>query len=410
MGQERKLKVAYILSRFPALSETFISNEIWWLRSHGCDVRIFSLLKPRDTLVQAQSEDLMSFVDYSPCLLSWKMLSAQLFYFFRRPSKYFQTLLKTVRCTYREPLTLFSMFLIFPKSVYFARQMETLGVERIHAHFVWVNGVGAMVISALLDIPFSLHPHAFGLFLRDPVNTRHQLEDASKIITISEFHRNYIDSMSEKISKEDIAVVHCGVDIEQFEPVDRNQTGVKVPEILSIGRLVEKKGIKYLINALKLLDEKNILFHCSIVGDGELGKEFQELIMKLELDDKVKLLGSRKQTEIIGLFQNSDIFALPCVVEEDGNRDGLPIVLMEAMAMKLPVISTPVAGIPELVHHEENGLLVASKDVAALAQALERLISDKDLRKMYGDCGRKTVVEDFNIKRTSAAMALQFEC
>jgi glycosyltransferase involved in cell wall biosynthesis len=405
----KKLKIAYILSRFPAFSETFISNEIWWLRYHGYDVRIFSLLKPRDTLVQTQSKDLMQYVNYSPPFLSWEMFSAQLYYIFHQPIKYFHAVFKTIRCTYREPLVLLSMFVIFPKSVYFARQMEALGVERIHAHFIWVNGVGAMIISSLIDIPFSLHPHAFGLFQRDPLNARRQLEDATNIFTITEFNRNFIASMSEKILEKDIIVIHCGVDIEKFEPTDRISTGSQAPEILSIARLVEMKGMRYLIEACKILNEKNIPFRCSIAGDGELKGELEELIQKLELDDKVKLLGSLKQTELIDLFQRSDIFALPCVVEEDGNRDGLPIVLMEAMAMKLPVISTPVAGIPELVHHEENGLLVASRDAAALAQALEKLVSDEALRKKYGECGRHTVITDFNVKYTSAALASHFE-
>ena len=409
MDQEKKLKIAYIFSRFPAFSETFISNEIWWLRAYGYDVRIFSLLKPRDTLVQPQSEDLMPFVTYSPRLLSWQMIPAQFYYLFRRPMKLLQAALKTIRCTYREPLTLLSMAMIFPKSVFFARQMETLGIERIHAHFVWVNGVGAMIISSLLDIPFSLHPHAFGLFQRNTANARHQLEDATQIITISDYHRHFIAEMSETIMEEDILINHCGVDIEKFEPVERVRSEAHVPQILSISRLTEMKGTQYLIEACKILADKAIPFRCSIAGDGDLREELQALIKKLGLGDLVKLLGSVKQSELIGLIQDSDIFALPCVVEEDGNRDGLPIVLMEAMAMTLPVISTRVAGIPELVHHEENGLLVEPRNAAAVAEALERLIDNEELRKTYGECGRKTVVEDFNVKRTAAALAVHFD-
>ena len=406
---KEKIKGCYILSRFPAFSETFISNEIWWLRSYGYDVRIFSLLKPRNTLVQPQSEDLMQFVNYSPPLLSWEMISAQFYYFFHRTLKYIQAAFKTIRCTYREPITLLSMLMIFPRSVYFARQMEALGIERIHAHFIWINGVGAMIISSLLDIPFSLHPHGFGLFQRDLINARHQLEDATEVITISAFNRRVIASMSDKISEADITINHCGVDTEKFKPVDRLQGGLKEPQILSIARLIEVKGLEYLIQACKILHERNIPFRCYIAGDGELRGELEELVRELELDDKVKLLGSLKQTELIDLFQSSDIFTLPCVVDENGNHDGIPIVLMEAMAMKLPVISTPVGGIPELVHHEENGLLVPSRDAVALSRALESLITDEALRISYGECGRKTVVEDFNIKRTSAALALHFE-
>jgi glycosyltransferase involved in cell wall biosynthesis len=409
MCQEKRLKVAYILSRFPAFSETFISNEIWWLRSQGYDVRIFSLLKPRNTLVHPQSENLMQYVKYSPPLISWRMISAQLNYFFCRPLKFLQAVFKTVRCTYREPITLLSMLVVFPRSVYFASQMEELGIERIHAHFIWINGVGAMIISSLLDIPFSLHPHGFGLYQRDMVNARRQLEDASDIITISEFNRCVIASMSEKISVEDITINHCGVDIEKFEPFDGIRTGNKVPEILSVARLIEVKGLDYLIEACKILDEKDIPFRCSIAGDGEMKGELEERIREFELEDKVKLLGSLKQTELIDLFQNSDIFTLPCVIDDRGNHDGIPIVLMEAMAMKMPVVSTYVGGIPELVRHAESGILVDSRDADALSQALEKLICDEALRKMYGECGRRIVIDDFNVRSTSVALALHFE-
>ena len=234
----KKLKIAYILSRFPAFSETFISNEIWWLRYHGYDIRIFSLLKSRDTLVQPQSKDLMQYVNYSCPFFSWRIFSAQLHYIFHRPLKYIQAGLKTIRCTYRSPYVLLSMFTLFPKSVCFARQMEALGVERIHAHFVWINGVGAMIISTLADIPYSLHPHAFGLFQRDPVNSRHQLEDATNIFTITEYNRKFIASMSKKIQEKDIIVNHCGVDVEKFEAIERTRSGSQEPVILSIERLV----------------------------------------------------------------------------------------------------------------------------------------------------------------------------
>ena len=408
MTQNKKKKIAYLLTRFPSFEETFISNEIWWLRHYGYDIAVFSLLNPLDKLVQPQSEELMPYVLYCPPLFSWKIISAQINFFFKRAPKYLRALVKTIQCTYREPKTLLGMLIIFPKSVYFAQELEQRGFEHIHAHYVWINGVGAMIISILIGTTFSLHPHAFCLFGRDQTNVRRQLEGAFKIVTESEFHRNYMTAMSKKLHGEDIAVVHCGINIDQFQPADNAHRGNKVIEILCIGRLIEKKGINYLIEACAILSRRNIPFKCSIVGDGSLRDEYQHLIERLDLKDKVFLLGSKKQTETYILYQKSDIFALPCVVLKGGDRDGIPVALMEAMSMKLPVISTAVAGIPELIHNEENGLLVSERDSSALAQALERLINNENLRKEFGEQGRKTVVEGFDVRVTSENMAIVF--
>ena len=402
-----KLKVAYILSRFPKLTETFILREMYWLRQSEVEVHIFSLLSPLPTPVHQQAEEMMPYVHYSPFFLSRALILAQFHFIFLSPLCYLRALLGAIWQTYREPLVLLRVLLLFPKSVYFARQMEGLGIDHIHAHFVWVNGIAACIASDLTDIAFSLHPHAFGLFTRDRVDICRQLERASKIITISEHHRAYIAEKCPSLEPGDIEIVHLGLETERFQPIDKPMDN-EIPCILSIGSLIEKKGHEYLIDACALLAQKGYQFQCSIVGTGPLLESLQARVNHYKLQCQVTLLGAKKQAQVLELYRRSDIFALACVVAKNGDRDGMPYVLIEAMAMQLPVVATPVTGIPELVRDGENGLLVPERDVAALAQALERLIQDEPLRRELGRRGRETVINDFDIRQTAAKLAAIF--
>jgi len=402
-----KLKVAYILSRFPKLTETFILREMYWLPESGIEVHIFSLLNPLPTPVHQQAEELMPNVHYSPFFLSWSLILAQFYFVLRSPVGYLRALLRAIWQTYREPLVLLRVLLLFPKSVYFARQMEDLGIDHVHAHFVWVNGVAAGIASDLIGVTFSLHPHAFGLFMRDQVSVRRQLKQATKIVTVSEFHRAYIAALCSSIQPDDVEIVHYGLETDGFQP-SASPARNEIPHILSVGSLTEKKGHEYLIDACVLLAEKGYDFQCSIIGVGPLQESLQARVNRYKLQDKVHLLGGKKQDEVLDLYRQSDIFALACVVAQGGDRDGMPNVLIEAMAMQLPVVTTPVTGIPELVRDGENGLLVPERDGAALAQALERLMQDEPLRRELGRRGRETVLNGFEVRQTAAKLAAVF--
>jgi colanic acid/amylovoran biosynthesis glycosyltransferase len=402
-----KLKVAYILSRFPKLTETFILREMYWLRQSEVEVHIFSLFNPLPTPVHQQAEELMPHVHYSPFFLSWALILAQFHFIFLSPLGYWRALLKAIWQTYREPRVLLRVLLLFPKSVYFARQMKDLGIDHVHAHFVWVNGVAAGIASDLIGVTFSLHPHAFGLFMRDQVDVRRQLERATRIVTVSEFHRAYIADLCPGLDPHDIEIVHYGLEMDRFRP-SPEPTDNGIPHILSVGSLVEKKGHEYLIDACASLAEKGYDFQCSIVGVGPLQESLQARIERYKLHDKVHLLGGKEQAEVFELYRQSDVFALACVVAQYGDRDGMPNVLIEAMAVQIPVVTTPVTGIPELVQHGGNGLLVPERDVTALAQALERLIRDESLRRELGGKGRETVLNGFEIGQTTAKLAAIF--
>lgn len=402
-----KLKVAYILSRFPKLTETFILREMCWLREANVEIHIFSLLSPLPTPVHQQAQALMPYVHYSPLFLSRELILAQIHYLFRSPLRYLCALARAIWQTYREPLVLLRVLLLFPKSVYFARQMAKLGIEHIHAHFIWVNGIAARIAFDLEGISFSLHPHAFGLFMRDRINVCRQIERASKVVTISEYHRTYITKMCPDLEPDAVRIVHLGLDTERFQPnvvpVDN-----EIPCILSVGSLIQKKGHEYLIDACALLVQKGYLFQCLIVGTGPLQESLRARIIGHNLQNYVTLLGAQEQAQVLDLYRRSDIFALACVVAEDGDRDGMPYVLIEALAMQMPAVTTTVTGIPELIRDGETGLLVPERDVTALAHAIERLLLDKSLRLELGRRGREAVLNGFDIRQTVVDLAAIF--
>lgn len=402
------LRVAYILARFPRLTETFILREMLCLRRQGAEVYVFSMLSPLPTPVHEQALEMMPYVYYSPFLLSVKLILAQFYFLFRSPVRYGRALVTALWQTYREPKVMLRTLLLFPKFVYFARQMQQLNINHIHAHFVWVNGIAAKIASDLTGITFSLHPHAFGIFMRDQESVRRQLELATGVISVSEYHRQYIARLCPRWKPEEITIIHYGLDPAEFVPPPTPAENDKT-QIISVGSLFEKKGHEYLIDACAQLAQKGYAFHCNIVGDGYLREALQARIEGHGLQDYVALLGPKKQIEVQELYRQSNIFALACVVAKNGDRDGMPNVLLEAMAMRLPVVTTPVTGIPELVHDGETGLLVPERDAEALAQALERLINDKQLSCKLSRQGRAIVLQEFDIHQTSAQLATAFQ-
>jgi colanic acid/amylovoran biosynthesis glycosyltransferase len=400
------LRIAYILGTFPQLTQTFVTREIFWIRSFGVEVQVFSLSRPKSPPVDEQVTELLPFVRYSP-ILSISVLAAQIYFLVRSPRRYLRALAKVVRFTYREPVILFRALMNFPKSVYFARQMHEFGVDHVHAHFVTLAAISASVVSELLGVTYSIHAHAVGLFQRNLQDVCRQLEDASRVITISSYHRAYIADMSHNLAADEIDVVYCSLETERFRPNPR-LNGDGPVRLLSVGRLIEKKGFEYLIDACALLVNSGFEMQCRIAGAGPLQKALQARIDHHGLQGQVTLLGAVEQDHILELYQESDAFVLACVVGKDGNRDGLPVVLVEAMSCGLPVISTPVAGITDLIQPEETGVLVEQRDSVALAEAMKGLIVDENRRKQLGKRARQKVEADFQIQQNAARLATIF--
>jgi glycosyltransferase involved in cell wall biosynthesis len=398
----KPFKLAYYLSRFPRLSETFILREMCALREKGIDVEIFSIMSPLPTTtMHPQVQTLLPYVHYSAFLLSLKLIFAQIYFLTNSPRRYINTLRRVVWQTSPEIKSLLMALLLFPKSVYFAWLLKDKQVDHIHAHFVWLNAVSAQVAADLLGLPISLHAHAWDIFRRNPECVRRQIQLATCVITVSEYHRQFLTSLIEHLPL-DIRIVHYGLNPNEFIRTIPNPNN-PIVQILSVGRLVEKKGFEYLIEACKILDNRGIPYRCCIVGEGP-DQRINAMISEGGLHGNVTMVGAKNITEIIVYYQMSDFFVLPCVVARSGDRDGMPNVLLEAMAMQLPVITTPVTGNTELIQDGVNGLLVPERDPVALADAIQRLISDPGLRMELGAAGRQTILTGFDIRSTADQM------
>src|SRR5687768_9553455 len=284
---------------------------------------------------------------------------------------------------------------------HWARSLRHENVSLIHAQWIQSSGTIAMYGAWLLDLPFSFTGHAVDLF-RERVALLDKIERANFIVCISSFHREFFIKNGADPKK--CHIVFCGIDVDQmqFRPRRANPR----PRILSIGRLIEKKGFGDLIDACKLLKDRGIDFDCEIAGDGPLDKPLKEQVARLGLQDRVNVTGKALlQEQLADWFASGDVFAQPCVWSKDNDVDGTPRTLMEAMACGVPSISTRLVGIPDIIEHDVAGLLVEPHDVKGLANAMERLIKDKALAQRLALGGRRQMEEKFQIDRCLEPLA-----
>ncbi|MEJ7710235.1 MAG: glycosyltransferase family 4 protein [Pyrinomonadaceae bacterium] len=274
------------------------------------------------------------------------------------------------------------------------RVLESGRIGHLHAHFCHTTTSVTMFASALCGIPFSFTAHAKDIYLRqlNPGDLlRVKMRRAKFVVTCTRANQAHLEEVGGK--RVPVHTVYHGLDTTLFAPhlTDQEPGGYQsMPLILSVGRFVEKKGYTYLVEACQLLKEKGHKFHCQLIGgDGEYADQVRNLIKELNLGETVSIRPAVTQEELLHIYQQGTIFVLPCQIISNGDRDGIPNVLVEAMSMELPVISTDISGIPELIDHEVNGLLVPQKNAVDLACAMETLLENPTLRRKLGK-GRST--------------------
>ena len=408
----QSLKVAYLLLYFPHLTETFIAEEIEAIRSRNINVRVISLLSPRLGPVQPLSQQLLQYTWYAPGVLSWALWRAQFYFMLRSFRLYLGLLAMLMYQPYPgEHLSSFlKRLVIFLKAVSVAHYLRGSGVELLHGHFAWLPGAATWICARLLDKPFTVTVHAYDLYSKNDLLPLVSHE-ASHVIAISEFNRSRVTALGTRPA-DAISVIHCGVDSGKFNAQPARQTEPPVCstlKILSVGSLVAKKGHRHLIAACYLLNKKNLDFVCTLIGSGPDERALREQIRDYGLERQVKLVGARSTPEIIEACHQHDLFVLACTIAPGGDRDGIPVVLMEAGMAGLPLISTPVSGIPELVRHERTGWLVPTGDAAALADAIAVLAANPRLRIRLGQNARALVEAEFSIESSTLQLAALFQ-
>lgn len=398
-------KVAYIMSGFPTIRETFILYEILAMEQLGVAVEIYPLLRRRDRVIHAEAGRLVERVHYHP-FLSWPILRAQWHFIRDHPLAYLKVLVEVLSSTFGSANFFIGALGIFPKSVLFAYEMKHLGVTHIHAHFSNHPAVAALIIYRLTDIPFSFTAHGSDLHVERRMLDK-KVEAAAFAVTISSYNKELMVKECGEDAREKIHVIHCGVDLEVFSPCPRsNKQGPF--QIVCVAGFEEVKGHKYLVHACQILRQRGVDFVCHLVGDGPLRRRVEAQTAKAGLQNKIFLYGARPRSDVVKMWSAADVAVLSSVPTRSGKREGIPVVLMEAMANGLPVVASALSGIPELVDDGRSGILVPPRDTFALADALQRLNDDPALRHRMGLAGREKVVQEFNLRKTTAKRAELF--
>jgi colanic acid/amylovoran biosynthesis glycosyltransferase len=352
----RNLRIGYVLKRFPRLSQTFVLNEIAELQRQGVDVTVVARHSP------AEGEHLPDGFPGIPV------------HYLDRPD------------------------------TNVVAELRKAGVEHLHGHFATWAAAAAQQLAADLGVTFSFTAHAHDIYHQDVDRAwlAATIQRAEFAVTVSEANRRYLDELLEAEGRTGrVMRLYNGVDLSRLKPSARQP----VPgRIVAVGRLVPKKGLTHLVEACRQLKGAGRTFECVIVGNGEERENLERQIAEADLREEVVLAGALSHQDTLGLLQSATICALPCIVAPDGDRDGLPTVLLEALALGVPVVSTTVSGVPEIVEEGDSGLLVPPADAAALMRALELLLSSAALRARLALGGTLRAQNEFNLRTNVASL------
>ena len=377
------MKIAYVINVFPKLSESFILNEIVELLKNGHDVQIYSLIKPTEEVAHEEVE-------------KYLILEKTYYFSFKRLLKSNSiNLLKYFLYGVNQDLSELSKYNLKRnlKMAYFATVMEENGVEFIHAHFASMGNI-ARRLGKMLGLQYTFTAHAFEIFINPNIKMLKQnIDGAAYVFTPSKYNKQYLIDLT-GCDENKIEIIHATIDPAKFSRTKQSDK----KQIIMAARLVEKKGMEYMIKAMKDITRRYPDAILKIIGDGPLLNELIQLVRINNLENNVKFLGSISDEEYFNELESSIIAALPCIISENGDRDVCPLTLQEAMSMEVPVISANVHSIPELIDDGITGILVPPKNEKALANAMIELLGDAGLRHRMGENGRKKIMEEFNVE------------
>lgn len=411
MNSPNKPLLGMILKGYPRISETFISNEILLLENLGFPIHLFSMRRPRENFTHKSVARIQAGVDYLPETLLRPLprlmyhnclLAAQ------RPQAYARALKIAVQrfSRTRKSATLKHLF----QAGYLVHHLlPGRRIAHLHAHFAHSPASVALFTSILSGLPFSFTAHAKDIYTSDPRQLKDKLIRARFVVTCTEYNRRQLMGLSEHAGAGRIHRIYHGIDTTLFSPGrDRSTPAEKPYQILTVARLTAKKGLPTVYRALKMLMERGIPYKHTLIGDGEDRKKVLSLIRKLGLGASTCWLGTQPHDVVLDHYRRAHLFVLGCEVAENGDRDGIPNVLPESMAMGVPVVATQISAIPELVETEKTGLLVAPGQPGQLAQAMLRMLTDDALRARVIPAARQRVLRDFDNKVLTKELAAIF--
>ena len=386
--------VLYILKRYPRLSETFITRELLELEAVGCRIGVDALMTPEDGPRHADVDGVRAEVRYlprHPKLTDLSVLIAHLRVAMRRPVRWGGLAVKARRN---------GGWRRFLQAGVAADRVRRERIDHLHAHFATAAVDVARDAAALSGRPFTVTAHAKDIFHDDNARSLPgRVRGAAAVVTVSAFNLRHL---ALQLPTSALAFVPNGV--PTFSPVTAPASDVPTGPVLCVARLVEKKGIDVLIDAVAILRDRNTELAVEIIGGGPLDETMRARAHLAGLDDVIHFLGPQSSDVVDAAYRRCSMVALPCRVAANGDRDGMPTVILEAMARGLPVISTDVVGISEAVRSGHTGLLVPPDDPRALANAIEALLHDPDLRSRLGAGARELVTTRYDPGRSAALL------
>ena len=405
--EHRPERTAYILKVYPRFSETFVVTEILAREAAGEDLAIYALRPTSDSRFHPQLAQVQAPVTHVRRALK---LSTEWGTFARAHAE-----LPDFGARFGELMPL--LVRLDPsdaaQAVELALALRRDGITRMHVHFATLASWCAAVASALTGIPYTVTTHAKDIFHQDldPVLLREILQRAEKVVAISEYNRRHLLTIDPTLGDK-VVLVRNGLDLPRFTYRDPEPPHTPL-RVLAVGRVVEKKGFDHLVEATRQLHEQGMPLHVRIVGEGELLPALRQQIADAGLTDVVSLLGSRSQAELVAELDWADVMAAPCVVGADGNADGLPTVLLEAMASGVPCVATDVTGIPEAVHPAQGetpatGILLSHERTGLpqrLAAALRQVADPSWPRVETARAARALIEREFDTTRQVGLLA-----
>lgn len=402
------MKIAYLAPELPSLSATFVYNEILELEAIGTKVIPFSVHNSLSNIQESRVQNLKKRTRVLYVQSKISILKDNGIFFLKNTTQYLKTFKMLCSDMWRVGIlsrTALGLGYRYLFAASLAKQLIETECEHIHVHFAHVPTDIAMYAASFSGITFSVTAHANDIFERGWL-LKEKVQRSSFFATISEYNKRYLINQGVVAGK--LRIVRCGVDAVQFE--ERKEFISNVPvKIGVVGRLVEKKGIDCLISAVSKLKIQGQQIELFIAGSGPLENDLSEL-MKIEglSDNDVHFLGAMPHKQVADFIKSLDMFVLPCKKDNQGDMDGIPVVLMEAMLSGVPVISTELSGIPELVVNQETGLLVRPNNVQELSDAIVCLINNDDLRERMLKKAVFKVKDEFSLQGNTDKLSSMF--
>ena len=401
-------RVAYVMKRYPRLTETFILNEIAVMEALGVKLELFSLLQPEPPPHHPMVSEIKARLNHLPAAFFFKakvLAKSHAANLRTEPLRYMRALGRAVYSSLRSRHP-FDVLEQFVRAGFIAERGRREEISLLHGHFANAPTLVTWFASAMTGIPYSFTTHAKDLYLTAPGVIRRHVRDAAFVATCTSYNADYLKSLLPQRDHGKVHLVYHGIDLSRLAARSKESASESggAPLILAVGRLVPKKGLGDLIAACEILQRAGLRFRCAIVGEGPLRATMEADIERRGLAGRVRLMGAMTHADLISVYRKADLFALPPCIVADGDRDGIPNVIAEAMAIGVPVVSTSVSGIPELVEHNVTGLLVPPESPEMLAAALRDLLGDPQAGARLARNARARLESDFDCRETTKAL------